>query len=58
MVNDRKGRIKIQDGGRGDVLTWSITANEADRWEDYGPSYYAAYVFDPDGNHIEAVYTE
>jgi catechol 2,3-dioxygenase-like lactoylglutathione lyase family enzyme len=23
--------------------------------EDYSPSYYAAFVFDPDGNNIEAV---
>ena len=23
--------------------------------ENYGPSYYAAFVFDPDGNNIEAV---
>jgi catechol 2,3-dioxygenase-like lactoylglutathione lyase family enzyme len=26
--------------------------------EDYGPSYYAAYVLDPDGNNIEAVCVE
>lgn len=24
--------------------------------EDYGPGYYAAYVHDPDGNNIEAVW--
>lgn len=23
---------------------------------EYGPSYYSAYVFDPDGHNIEAVY--
>lgn len=23
---------------------------------DYGPSYYAAFLFDPDGNNIEAVH--
>ena len=23
--------------------------------KDYGPSYYAAFLFDPDGNNIEAV---
>ncbi len=23
--------------------------------EDYGPNYYAAFIFDPDGNNIEAV---
>jgi len=23
--------------------------------EQYGPSYYAAFVFDPDGNNVEAV---
>lgn len=24
---------------------------------DYGPSYYAAFVIDPDGNNVEAVFT-
>jgi catechol 2,3-dioxygenase-like lactoylglutathione lyase family enzyme len=24
---------------------------------DYGPSYYAAFLFDPDGNNVEAVVT-
>jgi len=24
---------------------------------DYGPTYYAAFLFDPDGNNVEAVYT-
>src|ERR1700722_7088872 len=24
----------------------------------YGPKYYAAYLFDPDGNNIEAVYNK
>ncbi len=23
--------------------------------KDYGPHYYAAFVFDPDGNNVEAV---
>jgi predicted lactoylglutathione lyase len=23
---------------------------------DYGPNYYAAFVVDPDGHHLEAVY--
>ena len=25
---------------------------------DYGPGYYAAYLFDPDGNNIEALYRD
>jgi len=24
---------------------------------DYSPTYYAAFLFDPDGNNVEAVYT-
>jgi len=24
--------------------------------QDYGPKYYAAFLFDPDGNNVEAVY--
>jgi hypothetical protein len=23
--------------------------------QDYGPTYYAAFLFDPDGNNVEAV---
>ena len=26
--------------------------------EDYGPDYYAAFVLDPDGNNIEAVFNK
>jgi catechol 2,3-dioxygenase-like lactoylglutathione lyase family enzyme len=26
--------------------------------EEYGPTYYAAFVYDPEGNNIEAVYHE
>lgn len=25
---------------------------------DYGPAYYAAFLIDPDGNNVEAVFTE
>ena len=28
---------------------------EAGPRPDYGPSYYAAFVIDPDGNNVEAV---
>jgi len=24
--------------------------------QDYSPDYYAAFLFDPDGNNVEAVY--
>ena len=26
--------------------------------EDYGPNYYAAFVLDPDGNNVEAVFNK
>lgn len=37
----------IKAGGRGN--------GEAGPRPDYGPSYYAAFVVDPDGNNVEAV---
>ena len=27
-------------------------------YRDYGPGYYAAYLFDPDGNNVEALYRD
>ena len=33
----------------------SMTARPASR-PDFGATYYAAYVFDPDGNRLEAVH--
>jgi predicted lactoylglutathione lyase len=30
--------------------------NGAPGYRDYSPGYYAAFVFDPDGNNIEAVW--
>jgi catechol 2,3-dioxygenase-like lactoylglutathione lyase family enzyme len=32
--------------------------NGAPGLRDYGPGYYAAYLFDPDGNNIEALYRD
>jgi hypothetical protein len=26
------------------------------RWVDYGPSCYVAFLIDPDGNHVEALW--
>jgi catechol 2,3-dioxygenase-like lactoylglutathione lyase family enzyme len=33
-------------------------SNGAPGYRDYGPGYYAAYLFDPDGNNIEALYRD
>jgi hypothetical protein len=27
-------------------------------YRDYGPGYYAAYLLDPDGNNVEALYRD
>jgi hypothetical protein len=32
--------------------------NGAPGYRDYAPGYYAAYLFDPDGNNIEALYRD
>ena len=33
-------------------------SNGAPGLRDYGPGYYAAYLLDPDGNNIEALYRD
>jgi predicted lactoylglutathione lyase len=51
-------------GSRGEVEAFYRAALEAGGRdngapglrEDYGPDYFAAYVLDPDGHNIEAVY--
>jgi catechol 2,3-dioxygenase-like lactoylglutathione lyase family enzyme len=33
-------------------------SNGAPGYREYGPGYYAAYLLDPDGNNIEALYRD
>ena len=33
-------------------------SNGAPGYRDYAPGYYAAYLFDPDGNNVEALYRD
>lgn len=33
-------------------------SNGAPGFRDYGPGYYAAFLLDPDGNTIEAIYRD
>jgi catechol 2,3-dioxygenase-like lactoylglutathione lyase family enzyme len=33
-------------------------SNGAAGYRDYGPGYYAAYLLDPDGNNVEALYRD
>ncbi len=33
-------------------------SNGGPGYRDYGPGYYAAYLLDPDGNNIEALYRD
>ena len=33
-------------------------SNGAPDYREYGPGYYAAFLFDPDGNNIEALYRD
>ncbi|MEP6852062.1 MAG: VOC family protein [bacterium] len=38
------------------VSTGADVLYEPQRWPQYHPGYYAAFVRDPDGNNVEAVY--
>lgn len=33
-------------------------SNGSPGYRDYGPGYYAAYLLDPDGNNVEALYRD
>ena len=35
-----------------------FSSNGSPGLRDYGPGYYAAFLFDPDGNNIEALYRD
>jgi len=35
-----------------------FTSNGEPGYRDYGPGYYAAYLLDPDGNNVEALYRD
>jgi catechol 2,3-dioxygenase-like lactoylglutathione lyase family enzyme len=35
-----------------------FASNGAPGYRDYGPGYYAAYLLDPDGNNVEALYRD
>ena len=39
-------------------LTAGFRSNGAPGYRDYGPGYYAAYLLDPDGNNVEALYRD
>ena len=39
-------------------LEAGFRSNGAPGLRDYGPDYYAAYLLDPDGNNIEALYRD
>jgi catechol 2,3-dioxygenase-like lactoylglutathione lyase family enzyme len=46
------------DAFHGAGLAAGFESNGAPGLRDYGPGYYAAYVFDPDGNNVEALYRD
>lgn len=35
-----------------------FSSNGSPSLGDYGPGYYAAFLFDPDGNNVEALYRD
>ena len=39
-------------------LEAGFRSNGAPGYRDYGPGYYAAYLLDPDGNNVEALYRD
>jgi lactoylglutathione lyase len=46
---DEFHRVGVESGFR---------SNGAPGYRDYAPGYYAAYLFDPDGNNVEALYRD
>jgi catechol 2,3-dioxygenase-like lactoylglutathione lyase family enzyme len=39
-------------------VTAGFSSNGAPGYRDYGPGYYAAYLRDPEGNNVEALYRD
>ena len=62
-VQNRAVHIAFQASDRAAVRAWFDTAvaagaevlHEPRVWPEYHPSYYGAFVRDPDGNNVEAV---
>jgi catechol 2,3-dioxygenase-like lactoylglutathione lyase family enzyme len=60
---NRGSHIALSAGSTGEVDAFHVAAlaaggqdNGAPGERPYGPNYYAAFVLDPDGHNIEAVY--
>jgi catechol 2,3-dioxygenase-like lactoylglutathione lyase family enzyme len=52
-------RTKDQvDAFHGAGVEAGFRSNGAPGYRDYAPGYYAAYLFDPDGNNVEALYRD
>jgi catechol 2,3-dioxygenase-like lactoylglutathione lyase family enzyme len=46
------------DGFHSAGVEAGFESNGAPGYRDYGPGYYAAYLLDPDGNNVEALYRD
>jgi predicted lactoylglutathione lyase len=55
LAFETRSRSKVQAFHRA-ALAAGGTDNGAPGYRDYSPGYYAAFVLDPDGNNIEAVW--
>ena len=59
VVPDAAGRHARLPHPRGDVQVQPLGAeplHEPRLWPEYHPNYYGAFVRDPDGNNVEAVF--
>jgi catechol 2,3-dioxygenase-like lactoylglutathione lyase family enzyme len=46
------------DGFHSAGVEAGFESNGAPGYRDYGPGYYSAYLLDPDGNNVEALYRD
>jgi catechol 2,3-dioxygenase-like lactoylglutathione lyase family enzyme len=52
-----RSREEVEEFHRAGVAA-GYRSNGAPGYRDYGPGYYAAFLLDPDGNNIEALYRD
>lgn len=51
-----ESRLAVQEFYQGALLAGGRSRQEPAEFPDYHPGYFGAFVWDPDGNNIEAVY--
>ena len=58
LAQSARGPAAIVDAFHSAGVEAGFETNGAPGFRDYAPGYYAAYLLDPDGNNVEALYRD